>query len=187
MLQHFADYPVPDFNNGLCDAHVDPFGVDTGRCRWQAENGAIHWTEGFPIFLSEVLTRFWGYEGFGGPYRSRPAPAPGHELPSGAGSDGHDPLEHPGLGDGARRHRGDGHGRRQPRCEQLEGQPERRIETIWDAIVNFDPAPSDPAHNHPQTIDEFWPALRPCIRISPTACRPSTTRATSRCSRRTWR
>ena len=55
VLQHFADYPVPDFNNGLCDADVDPFGVQTGRCYWQAEKGAIHWTEGFPIFLSEVL------------------------------------------------------------------------------------------------------------------------------------
>ena len=75
VLQHFADYPVPDFNNGLCDAHVDPFGVETGRCRWQAEKGAIHWTEGFPIFLSEVLTRFWGYQGFGG-YRIGPGPHP---------------------------------------------------------------------------------------------------------------
>ena len=66
VLQHFADYPVANFNNGLCDDQVDPFGVETGRCRWHAENGAIHWTEGFPIFLSEVLTRFWGYEGFEG-------------------------------------------------------------------------------------------------------------------------
>ena len=66
VLQHFADNPVPDFNNGLCDDRVDPFGVFTGRCRWQSENGAIPWTEGFPMFLSEVLTRFWGYEGFGG-------------------------------------------------------------------------------------------------------------------------
>ena len=33
------------------------------------------------------------------------------------------------------------------------------FETIWDAIINFDPASGDPAHNHPQTIGEFWLAF----------------------------
>jgi hypothetical protein len=41
VLQHFADYPSR-LQQRPRDAHVDPFGVETGRCRWQAEKGAIH-------------------------------------------------------------------------------------------------------------------------------------------------
>jgi len=160
VLQHFADHPVPDFNNGLCDADVDPFGVQTGRCYWQAEKGAIHWTEGFPIFLSEVLTRFWGYQGFGG-YRIGPGPHPHRDtnfqlVPEVTATILWNTLgwatalgETVGMDTD-----GDNHDANNSKDNLSVG-----FETIWDAIVNFDPASGDPAHNHPQTIGEFWLAF----------------------------
>jgi hypothetical protein len=160
VLQHFADNPVPDFNNGLCDTDVDPFGVQTGRCYWQAEKGAIHWTEGFPIFLSEVLTRFWGYQGFGG-YRIGPGPHPHrdtnfHLVPEVTATILWNTLgwatalgETVGMDTD-----GDNHDTNNSKDNLSVG-----FETIWDAIINFDPASGDPAHNHPQTIGEFWLAF----------------------------
>lgn len=160
VLQHFADHPVPNYNNGLCDSNVDIFGLETGRCRWQAENGAINWTEGFPIFLAEVLTRFWGYEGFG-TLRIGPGPHPhpdenfhlvpevtatilwnlvgwatalGETVPMDADGNNHD-------------------------GNNSQDNLNVGFETVWDAIVNFDPAPSDATHNHPQSIQEFWLAF----------------------------
>jgi hypothetical protein len=160
VLQHFADYPVANFNNGLCDDQVDPFGVETGRCRWHAENGAIHWTEGFPIFLSEVLTRFWGYEGFEGfNIGSGPHPHPDTNfqlVPEVTATILWNTLgwatalgETVGMDTDGNNHDGNN-----SRDNLSVG-----FETIWDAIINFDPASSDPAHNHPQTIGEFWLAF----------------------------
>ena len=160
VLQHFADNPVPNFNNGLCDADVDPFGVETGRCRWHAENGAIHWTEGFPMFLSEVLTRFWGYEGFGGlPIGPGPHPHPDTNfqlVPEVTATILWNTLGWAtALGETVVMDTdGDNHDGNNSKDNLSVG-----FETIWDAIVNFDPASSDPAHNHPQTIGEFWLAF----------------------------
>jgi len=161
VLQHFADHPVPDFNNGLCDDNVDPFGVQTGRCYWQSENGAIHWTEGFPIFLAEVLTRFWDYDGFGG-YRIGPGPHPHrdtnfHLVPEVTATILWNTLGWASaLGDTvAMDTDGDNHDANNSKDSLSVG-----FETIWDAIINFDPAPTDPAHNHPRTIGEFWLAFK---------------------------
>src|SRR5262249_19082758 len=153
ILQQFADNPVGNFNNGSCDTNVDPFGLETGRCAWHAENGSIHWTEGFPIYLSEVLTKFWGYEGFGtlhigrGPHPhvdtnfnlvpevtatilwnlTGYATALGQTVGLDADGDNHDSnnsVDRLNVG----------------------------FDTIWQAIVEFDPASGDATHNHPQTI-----------------------------------
>ena len=160
VLQHFADYPVANFNNGVCDDQVDPFGVETGRCRWHAENGAIHWTEGFPIFLSEVLTRFWGCEGFEGfNIGSGPHPHPDTNfnlVPEVTATILWNTLGWAtALGETVGMDAdGNNHDANNSKDNLSVG-----FETIWDAIINFDPASSDPAHNHPQTIGEFWLAF----------------------------
>lgn len=160
VLQQFADNPVGNFNNGLCDSDVDPFGVSTGRCYYRAENGAINWTEGFPIFLSEVLTRFWGYEGFGG-YRIGPGPHPHpdtnfHLVPEVTATIlwnlvGHATALSETVGMDVDGNNHDGN--------NSKDMVSVGFDAIWNAIMDFDPAPSDPAHNHPQTILEFWSAF----------------------------
>jgi hypothetical protein len=54
VLQHFAESPIPDYNNGTCDTL--PFLLFGGHCVWHAEKGSIHWTEGWPDFLAEFLS-----------------------------------------------------------------------------------------------------------------------------------
>ena len=151
---------MANFNNGLCDTNVDPFGIETGRCRWQAENGAIHWTEGFPIFLSEVLTRFWGYQGFGGFYIGagpHPHPDPNfHLVPEVAATILWNTLGWASALDDTvgMDTDGDNHDANNSKDSVSVG-----FDAIWDALVNFDPASGDAAHNHPQTIGEFWSAF----------------------------
>ena len=162
VLQQFADNPAGNYDNGTCDDHVDSLGLETGRCRWRAENGAIHWTEGFPIFLGRVLSRFWGYaEDFATLYIG-PGPHP-HldenfpQVPEATATILWNLLgSATALGETvAMDTDGDNHDGNNSRDAVSVG-----FETIWDAIVNFDPAPTDGAHNHPQTIGEFWLALR---------------------------
>src|SRR5262245_13559025 len=50
VLYHFAESPIPDYNNATCD--TAPFLLFGGHCVWQPEKGAIHWTEGWPDFFS---------------------------------------------------------------------------------------------------------------------------------------
>lgn len=156
VLQHFADHPAPNYANGLCDDDTDIFGLDTGRCRWKAENGAISWTEGFPIFLSEVLTRFWGYEGFG-TFRIGPGPHPHpdenfHLVPEVTATILWNLLGHAtALGETvAMDPDGNNHDTNTSSDRVSVG-----FDTIWDVLVNYDPS-STPGHDHSRSIQEFW-------------------------------
>jgi len=59
MLAQFVGIPSDDYQNGICDAVPPPTPLFR-HCVWHEESGSIHWTEGFPDFLSEVLTVVWG-------------------------------------------------------------------------------------------------------------------------------
>jgi hypothetical protein len=158
VLQHFADNPVPNFNNGSCDSQTDIFGIETGRCRWRSENGAIHWTEGFPIFLSEVLTRFWGHEGFGG-WHIGPGPHPHldeafHLVPEVTATILWNLVGWATAGATVGMDTdGDNHDANNSVDRVSVG-----FETIWDVLVHFDPS-GDATHNHAQSIQEFWSGM----------------------------
>jgi hypothetical protein len=156
ILQHFADHPVPDYNNGICDDEVDIFGIETGRCRWRSENGAIAWTEGFPIFLSEVLTRFYGYEGFG-TFNIGPGPHPHpdenfHLVPEVTATILWNLVGHAtALGETvAMDGDGNNHDGNNSRDAVSLG-----FDTLWDVIVNFDPS-TDTSHNHARSVYDLW-------------------------------
>lgn len=160
ILQQFADNPVGDYHNGVCDDQVDPFGYQTGRCRWRAENGTIPWTEGFPIFLAEVMSRFWGYEGYYGIYLG-PGPHPHldenfRQVPEVTATILWNLVGHAyALGETVGIDTdGDNHDGNNSKDAVSVG-----FNVVWNAIMDFDPAPGDPAHNHPQSILEFWSAF----------------------------
>lgn len=146
VLQHFAESPVPFYNNGNCDGTPIPF-IDDGHCLWWSENGSIHWTEGWPDFLSAALTRYWEWMNnraydhywFEGP--DHPHPDSNFPMIEGYTAavlwDQHDTNV-------------DNHDGNNSRDNLSQG-----FEVAWDVLVNYDPAPSDAGHNHPVTIQEF--------------------------------
>ncbi|OGU10192.1 MAG: hypothetical protein A2075_21290 [Geobacteraceae bacterium GWC2_58_44] len=158
VMQHFADNPIPDYNNGHCDpVQILWFG---GHCAWESEKNSVHWTEGWPDFLAEVLTTHYGKTStftsnacpdfnthspctLESPPRS-PIPDTNYRLIEGyTAAILWDQLDAVNTSEDH-----DGNGSRDNLSRDFAIQ--------WDVLVNYDPDGASPSHNHPVTIDEFW-------------------------------
>lgn len=52
-MEHYGAHPDPDYCNGICDFD------GCQHCMWCQENGAVVWTEGWPHWFADVVTRGW--------------------------------------------------------------------------------------------------------------------------------
>ncbi|MEK7756912.1 MAG: dockerin type I domain-containing protein [Planctomycetota bacterium] len=57
FLAHFAPTPPPDYCNGICDGGPAPDCPNEGHCIWCPETATIAWSEGWPNWLADVVTR----------------------------------------------------------------------------------------------------------------------------------
>ena len=163
ILQHFGESPLPNYNNGVCDSiNFLNFG---GHCFWRSENPPVAWTEGWPDFLSEVLTTSLGKNEtmssvfrcdnitptLCGSVESPPLPSPDANLANVEGTVA------------------------AVLWDLLDANPDNRnadnstdrlslsFGTLWDVFQNRDPDPFT-AHNKILSLDELWDAfaaLRP--------------------------
>jgi subtilase family serine protease len=62
VLYNFAESPIPDYNNGICDNGIFSFPDAFGHCMWAPEKGSASWTEGWPDFFSRVLTTTYNHD-----------------------------------------------------------------------------------------------------------------------------
>ena len=162
VMWHFAESPVPFYNNGICDViGVLPL-FESGHCFWRHENGEIHWTEGWPDYLAEVLTTFW--QGQTGRSYNTISNVYGPDFLSGiSGTVETPPHPHPdenfNLIEGYTAAilwdltdvNQDNHDLNNSVDRLNEG-----FEVQWDVLVNFDPDPVSIFHNHPTSLHEFW-------------------------------
>ncbi|HET8959896.1 CARDB domain-containing protein, partial [Nocardioides sp.] len=148
VLQHFAESPMPDYNNGNCDG---TFFFEAGHCMWLSEKGFVHWTEGFPDFLGEVVARAYGKDttisSVYGNLEDLPHPA-AHADPDHANTEGYTAAILLDAWDGVRTGEDhDGNGSR----DRLDAG----FGAIWNVVDTYDPKPFDGGWNHVRTIDQF--------------------------------
>ncbi len=53
----FSDDENPSYCNGICDEVKEWWFDDCGHCMWCRENNNVAWSEGFPDWLADVITR----------------------------------------------------------------------------------------------------------------------------------
>ncbi len=163
ILYTFAESPIPVYINGNCDGQFPFF----GHCVWRSEMGTIAWTEGFPDFLSEFLSRtlgtkytasgIWGCDSAGGPticgsFENPPHP---HLDPNFEETEGYtaailwDAFDAVAFNED--------HDRNGSR--DLLQVP---FEAIWRVVRDYDPVPNNPIspRNHPVTLREFFAGFR---------------------------
>ena len=148
VLQHFAESPMPDYNNGNCDG---TFFFEAGHCMWLSEKGFVHWTEGWPDFLGEVVARTYGKDttisAAYGNIEDLPHPA-AHADPDHANTEGYTAAILLDAWDGVRTGEDhDGNGSR----DRLDAG----FGAIWNVVDTYDPKPFDGGWNHVRTIDQF--------------------------------
>jgi Calx-beta domain/CARDB len=158
ILQHFGESPLPNYNNSTCDSIN--FLVFGGHCFWRSEKGVVEWTEGWPDFLSEVLSTTNGTNDtasslFGcdlivpticGSVESPPLPSPDSDLVHVEGTTAAvlwDLLDNsPDNRDG----------------DNSTDRLSLSFATLWDVYQGFDPDPFT-AHNRTLDLDELWNAF----------------------------
>ncbi len=148
VLQHFAESPMPDYNNGNCDG---TFFFEAGHCMWLSEKGFVHWTEGWPDFLGEVVARAYGKDttisSVYGNLEDLPHPG-AHADPDHANTEGYTAAILLDAWDGVRTSEDhDGNGSR----DRLDAG----FGAIWNVVDTYDPKPFDGGWNHVRTIDQF--------------------------------
>lgn len=148
VLQHFAESPMPDYNNGNCDG---TFFFEAGHCMWRSEKGFVHWTEGWPDFLGEVVARAYGknttISSVYGDIEDLPHPG-AHVDPDHANTEGYTAAILLDAWDGVRT--GEDHDGNGSRDRLAAG-----FGAIWNVVDTYDPKPFDGAWNHVRTIDQF--------------------------------
>jgi hypothetical protein len=148
VLQHFAESPMPDYNNGNCDG---TFFFEVGHCMWLSEKGSVHWTEGWPDFLGEVVARHYGKDttisSVYGNIEDLPHPA-AHADPDHANTEGYTAAILLDAWDGVRT--GEDHDGNGSRDRLAAG-----FGAIWNVVDTYDPKPFDGGWNHVRTIDQF--------------------------------
>jgi hypothetical protein len=148
VLYNFSESPAPDYNNNVCDGAQFLFWRETGHCVWSSEKGFIHFTEGWPDYLAEVLTRFYSKNNTAsstwGSFESPPAPA---SFADALATEGYTASILWDVHDAAADNRDNNNS-----TDRLaEG-----FHTQWQVLMNFDPDTNDTGHNHPVSIQEFW-------------------------------
>jgi CARDB len=150
LLYNLAESPLPNYNNNTCDnlpGELDPLNLIGSHCAWSEEIGDIAWTEGFPDFISELLTTSLRknntMSGRIGSIEKPPKPGPSAVVRSIEGyvaSILWDVFDN--VGDDQDKNGG---------VDRLnEG-----FSTIWKVVADFSPV----GHAHVTTIDEFWTGL----------------------------
>ncbi len=158
IMTHFAESPTPNYNNGNCDGIA--FLAFGGHCVWWPELGAVHWTEGWPDYLSQVLTTFlgknntasqvWGCDPITfacGSFETPPHLGGSHPNNTFDRIEGYTAAILWDMHDAA----SDDHDGNGIRDRMSEG-----FGTQWNLLMNFDPDPGNPSHNHITDIHEFW-------------------------------
>lgn len=166
ILGTFAESPAPNYYNGICDDL--PF---AGHCAWRQEGDgfclpfscdrSIAFTEGWPNFFARVLVDFYGK-----------TVQPGDEWETPLRDHDHCPFlipdfqEHcPVAGEDTSAIEAivtcilwdiydtnqDNHDN-----DNTADRLNESFDVVWDVIMNYDPNPDDPFHNHPYNIDEFY-------------------------------
>lgn len=148
VLQHFAESPMPDYDNGNCDG---TFFFEAGHCMWRSEKGFVHWTEGWPNFLGEVVARTYGKDttisAAYGNLEDLPHPE-AHVDPDHANTEGYTAAILLDVWDGVRTGEDhDGNGSRD--------RVDAGFGAIWNVVDTYDPKPIDGGWNHVRTIDQF--------------------------------
>jgi hypothetical protein len=148
VLWSFAESPIPDYNNGNCDGS---WFFEAGHCMWLSEKDSIHWTEGFPDFLGEVLSRYYAKDdtisSMYGNIEDLPHPT-AHQDPDHFHTEGYTAAVLWDAYDAVRV------------SEDHDGNGSRdRLATgfrpIWNVVDGFDPKPFDGGWNHVRDIDQF--------------------------------
>jgi hypothetical protein len=146
VLSTLSESPLPWYPNGHCDGF---WFFEGGHCMFEPELGEIHFTEGWPSYFADSLASTlvgrdkWFLEN---PPHPPPAGDPVHTEGYTAAIfwDLHDAIN-------------------TTEDHDSNGSADRLAEgfaTQWAVLMGFDPAPSDPGHNHPTTILEFWEGVR---------------------------
>jgi hypothetical protein len=147
VMGSLAESPWPWYQNGHCDGF---WFFEAGHCLFEPELGEIHFTEGWPSYFADALAstltgrNTWGLE-----FPPHPAPFadPVHTEGYTAAIlwDLHDAVKTP------------------PENFDGNGSADRLAEgfaTQWAVLMGYDPDPTNPGHNHPTTILEFWDGVR---------------------------
>ena len=147
VMGWLAESPSPNYKNGVCDTPSFWWFEGGGHCMWMPEVGSIHFTEGWASYFADtVATTFSGRNLWSLENTVQP-PLTTDKI----NTEGYTAAILWDLHDAA----ADNRDSNSSRDRLAQG-----FATQWDVLMDFDPAPADPSHNHPTSIVEFFNGVR---------------------------